>query len=141
AAGARAAGALLPPGLAARAGDEGPVLRRVRAAAGVGAILLDRLVEQVLVDRDREDLGPQRVLADLAVVAVHDGHRALRRAVDDRRGPLLLRVLRGALRLGLLADRLHLLRGRFVGGSLGRGGLVGGGLARLALRRGLRLAG
>src|SRR5438034_3209812 len=128
------AGALLAPGLAARAGDEGPVLRHVRAAARVGAILLDRLVEQVLVDGDREDLGSQRVLAELAVVAVYDGHRAFRRTVDDRRGPLLLRVPGGALRLGLLAGRLRLLARR-----RSRGRLVGGGLAGRGLARGLRL--
>src|SRR5712691_2726869 len=113
---ARAAGALLPPGLAAGAADQRAVLGHVRPAPPPRAVLLDRLVEQVRVDAGAEDLRVTHEVADLLVVRVDHVHRALgvlARAGSHRvrvrlpHGVLLLPLPRGALGPGRL--RLLLL--------------------------------
>src|SRR5207244_8184268 len=53
---AGAPGALLPPGLLARAADRGPVLRLVRAAALRRVLLRDRFPDKIGVHAAAEDL-------------------------------------------------------------------------------------
>ena len=86
-AGPGAAGALLPPGLLARARDEGPVLGHVGAAAPAGAVLLHRLVDEVRVGLGGEDVRGELDLPDRLVRGVH--HRHLRGGL-----PLFCGVLR-----------------------------------------------
>ena len=85
---AGAPGALLPPRLLARPADQGAVLGGVGAGASARAVLLDRLVEEVLVHARAEDVRVKDDVADLLVAGVDDVDRALRE------------LLRGAAHVG-----------------------------------------